>query len=113
MFSPGPSEVGPEGEEVACEVPLGVPVGRGRGEGLPEHVLQVVSVVRPHPAGVGFPWTHHQAGLREQVGEGAAGPGCGQLPGGRGGVDGLCKVPGWGFWIGLCLWVPYANNKYY
>ena len=92
LFLPGPGKVGPEGDEVAWEVSLGVPVRFGGGEGLPEHVLQVVSVVRPNPGVVGSTWTNQQAGLWQQVGVGVSGPGWEQLPV----AIRLCKVTGWG-----------------
>lgn len=117
VLSPGPSEVGPEGDEVIWELPLCVPVNLGRGEGLPKHILQVIGVVGPHPVVQGSPRTDQQAGLRQQVGVGAS------RPGGRTGNHRWCLGSeevgpcGWGFWQGsLSLWVPYlfirhSNNR--
>ena len=68
VFLPRLGEVGPVVDEVAGDVPVAGPVPQWRAEGLPEHILQVVSVVCSHPAGVGQHQTPHAVGLGEQVG---------------------------------------------
>ena len=55
-------------DDVAGDVPVPGPVPQWRAEGLPEHILQLVSVVRSHPAGVGQHQTPQAVGLGEQVG---------------------------------------------
>lgn len=50
------------------------PVSQWRGERLPKDILQVVGVVRPHPAGVGREEASHAIGLGEKVGVSTTGP---------------------------------------
>ena len=54
------------------------PVCQGRCEGLAEHILQVISMVSLHPAGVRLDYPSHAAGLRKEVGVGACRFGVGQ-----------------------------------
>lgn len=60
-------EVGPVGDHVSGDVPVARPVAQRSAEGLPKDVLQVVSVVRPHPTGVGRCDAPHTVGLGEEV----------------------------------------------
>ena len=78
VYVPSLGEVGPVGDEVFGNVTVAGPVAQGCGEGLPEQVLQVVSMVSTHPAGVGTQQASHAVWLREQVGVGTAGSLMGQ-----------------------------------
>ncbi len=69
---PSSGEVGPVGDHVARDIAVARPVSQWCGERLSEHVLQVISVVSPHPAGVGCGNAPHSVGLREEVGVGTA-----------------------------------------
>ncbi len=71
---PRSSKVGPVGDHVAGKVTVTIPVPKWCGERLSEHILQVISVVSSHPAGVGPGKAGHTIGLREVVGEGKASP---------------------------------------
>ena len=68
FFLPSLGKVGPVGDQVAGDVPVTGPVRQWSGEWFPEHILQVVRVVRSYPAGVGQHQTPHAVGLGEQVG---------------------------------------------
>ena len=72
MFIPSFGEVGPVGDHVARDVTVARPVPQRCGERLSEHVLQVISVVGSHPAGVGPTNATHTVGLREEVRVGTA-----------------------------------------
>lgn len=50
------------------------PVAQRCGEWLSEHILQIISVVGSHPAGVRLKKASHTIGLREKVGVGTASP---------------------------------------
>ena len=66
-------EVGPISDNVARDVTVAGPVRQWCGERLSEKVLQIISVVGSHPAGVGPGNAAHTAGLREEVGVGPSG----------------------------------------
>ena len=68
---PSFGEVGPVGDYVARDVAVTRPVCQWCGERLSEHILQVISMVSSHPAGVGSTNASHTIGLREEVGVGA------------------------------------------
>lgn len=61
---PSFGKVGPVVNHVAREVAMAGPVPQWCGERLSEHVLQVISVVGSHPAGVGHDEAAHTVGLR-------------------------------------------------
>lgn len=71
---PSSGEVGPVGDHVARDVPVARPVPQWCGKRLSEHILQVISVVGSHPAGVGPANAAQTVGLRKQVGVGTASP---------------------------------------
>lgn len=63
-------KIGPVGDQGLGDSPVLGPVGQGDGEGLPKDVLDVVTVVGPHPAGV----ERHPRGMGEQVAVGLGTP---------------------------------------
>lgn len=56
---PSLGEVGPVSDHVFGDSTMSGKVAQGSGERLSKHILQVVSMVSPHPAGI----ERHAAGL--------------------------------------------------
>lgn len=60
---PSSGKVGPVGNHVARDITVAGPVAQWCGERLSEDILQVISMISSHPAGIGSANATHTVGL--------------------------------------------------